>query len=55
MQGAVVANHVSVSSIIKVKDEKTGQEVCAGAHLKDELTGETFQVKAKVKSDWDDD
>lgn len=44
--GATVANHVRVVNLLKQKDE-TGNEVCCGAHLRDELTGKEWDVKAK--------
>ncbi|XP_072155299.1 glycerol-3-phosphate dehydrogenase, mitochondrial isoform X2 [Bemisia tabaci] len=40
--GATVANHVKVTGLLK--DEKGH---CAGAHLRDELTGKEWDVKAK--------
>ncbi|KAJ1965104.1 mitochondrial glycerol-3-phosphate dehydrogenase [Dipsacomyces acuminosporus] len=45
--GAVVANHVEVTSLIKAKDEATGKEVVRGAMLRDNETGEEWSVKAK--------
>lgn len=41
-QGATVANHVSVESLLK-----TGQKI-SGANLKDEISGERFEIKAQV-------
>lgn len=45
--GAVAANYVEVTKINKTKGAN-GQERCSGAVLKDNSTGETFTVKAKV-------
>jgi glycerol-3-phosphate dehydrogenase len=42
--GAVVANHVEVTALHKNKDEK----LC-GARVKDNMTGEEWDVQAKVK------
>lgn len=44
--GATVANHVTCLKLHKEKDE-TGREVICGAHLRDELTGDEWDVKAK--------
>ncbi|KAJ1667641.1 mitochondrial glycerol-3-phosphate dehydrogenase [Coemansia sp. RSA 1813] len=45
--GAVVANHVEVTSLIKEKDEETGKESVRGAMMRDNETGEEWAVKAK--------
>ncbi|KAJ2694332.1 mitochondrial glycerol-3-phosphate dehydrogenase [Coemansia sp. RSA 1285] len=45
--GAVVANHVEVTSLIKEKDEATGKETVRGAMMRDNETGEEWAVKAK--------
>lgn len=44
--GAAVANHVSVTSLIKEKN-KTGQEVITGVNVKDEISGKTWKIPAK--------
>lgn len=44
--GATVANHVSVTSLLKSKDE-TGKEVLSGVTVKDELTGKSWKVPGK--------
>lgn len=43
--GATVANHVSVTGLIKEK--KDGKEVIAGVHCRDELTGKTWSIPTK--------
>ncbi|KAL2728134.1 hypothetical protein V1477_017410 [Vespula maculifrons] len=45
--GATVVNHVKVLNLLKGLD-KDGQRVLTGARLKDELTGEEWDVKAKA-------
>ncbi|XP_077281332.1 glycerophosphate oxidase 1 isoform X2 [Temnothorax americanus] len=45
--GATVVNHVKVVNLLKGLD-RDGQRVLVGAHLKDELTGEEWDVKAKA-------
>ncbi|XP_046745836.1 glycerol-3-phosphate dehydrogenase, mitochondrial isoform X1 [Diprion similis] len=45
--GATVANHVSVVNLLKGLDID-GKRVLVGARLKDELTGEEWDVKAKA-------
>ncbi|KAJ2081258.1 mitochondrial glycerol-3-phosphate dehydrogenase [Coemansia sp. RSA 988] len=45
--GAVVANHVEVTSLIKEKDETTGKEAVRGAVMRDSETGEEWTVRAK--------
>ncbi|KAJ1793554.1 mitochondrial glycerol-3-phosphate dehydrogenase, partial [Coemansia sp. RSA 2399] len=45
--GAVVANHVEVTSLIKEKDAETGKESVRGAMMRDNETGEEWAVKAK--------
>lgn len=45
--GAVVANHVEVVKILKSTDPTTGKERCSGATLKDKITGDTWDVKAR--------
>lgn len=44
--GASIANYVNVESLIKEKDAD-GKEVVRGAVVKDSITGEKWQVKAK--------
>lgn len=44
--GASVANHVSVTSLIKEKN-KQGREVITGVNVKDEITGKTWKIPAK--------
>lgn len=44
--GATVANHVSVTGLIKEKQEN-GKETIAGVHVKDEITGKEWTVPAK--------
>lgn len=43
--GATVANHVSVTSLLK--ENKNGKEVISGVSLRDEMTGKTWKVPAK--------
>jgi glycerol-3-phosphate dehydrogenase len=43
--GASVANHVEVLQLLK--DESNENKIC-GARLKDKMTGEEWNVKAKV-------
>ncbi|XP_024939143.1 glycerol-3-phosphate dehydrogenase, mitochondrial isoform X1 [Cephus cinctus] len=45
--GATVVNHVSVVNLLKGLD-RDGKRVLTGAHLRDELTGEEWDVKAKA-------
>ncbi|KAK2584210.1 hypothetical protein KPH14_006630 [Odynerus spinipes] len=45
--GATVVNHVTVTNLLKGLD-KDGNRVLTGAHVKDELTGEEWDVKAKA-------
>ncbi|XP_011881595.1 PREDICTED: glycerol-3-phosphate dehydrogenase, mitochondrial isoform X1 [Vollenhovia emeryi] len=45
--GATVVNHVKVVNLLKGLD-RDGKRVLVGAHLKDELTGEEWDVKAKA-------
>lgn len=44
--GATVANHVRVTSLLKEKDAN-GKDILCGAHLKDEISGQEWDVKAK--------
>lgn len=44
--GASVANHVSVTSLIKEKN-KDGAEVITGVNVKDEISGKTWKIPAK--------
>ncbi|XP_073230331.1 glycerol-3-phosphate dehydrogenase, mitochondrial-like [Porites lutea] len=45
--GASVANHVEVLSLLKRKEEGKEDEVVCGAHVRDVITGEEFDVQAK--------
>lgn len=45
-QGASVANHVSVTSLIK-ETNKDGKVVITGVNVKDELSGTTWKIPAK--------
>lgn len=45
--GATVVNHVKVVNLLKGLD-RDGKRVLVGAHLRDELTGEEWDVKAKA-------
>ncbi|KAJ2783985.1 mitochondrial glycerol-3-phosphate dehydrogenase [Coemansia javaensis] len=45
--GAVVANHVEVTSLIKERDAETGRERVRGAMLRDNETGDEWAVRAK--------
>ena len=49
-EGAVVANHVEVVSLIKApaNDERGAKEVVRGARVRDTLTQKEWEVKAKV-------
>lgn len=44
--GAAVANHVRVLSLLKGKDEN-GKEILSGAHVRDEISGKEWDIKAK--------
>ncbi|XP_044743411.1 glycerol-3-phosphate dehydrogenase, mitochondrial isoform X1 [Chrysoperla carnea] len=43
--GATVANHIKVTKLIKTK--QGDKEVISGAHLRDEITGKEWPIKAK--------
>lgn len=45
--GAAVANHVGVTSLLKIKDEEGKERLC-GAKVKDMLTGKEWEVHAKA-------
>ncbi|KAJ7389044.1 glycerol-3-phosphate dehydrogenase [Desmophyllum pertusum] len=45
--GASVANHMEVLSLLKKKEDGKEDEVVCGAHVRDVLTGEEFDIKAK--------
>ncbi|XP_037123011.1 glycerol-3-phosphate dehydrogenase, mitochondrial isoform X2 [Syngnathus acus] len=45
--GAAMANYTEVVHLLKKKDPQTGSETVCGAHCRDLLTGEEFDVKAK--------
>ena len=46
-QGATVANYVEVTDLRK--DGQKGDKLC-GARVQDKLTGETFEIRAKVSN-----
>jgi glycerol-3-phosphate dehydrogenase len=46
-EGATVANHVEILELLKKKDEPDGKERLCGALLRDNLTNETWNVRAK--------
>lgn len=45
--GATVVNHVSVVNLLKGLD-RDGKRILVGAHVRDELTGQEWDVKAKA-------
>ncbi|XP_043097718.1 glycerol-3-phosphate dehydrogenase, mitochondrial isoform X1 [Puntigrus tetrazona] len=45
--GAAVANYTEVVHLLKNPDPKTGQEKVCGAHCRDIITGQEFDVRAK--------
>ncbi|KAJ2002725.1 mitochondrial glycerol-3-phosphate dehydrogenase [Coemansia thaxteri] len=45
--GAVVANHVEVTGLVKEADTATGQQRVCGARLRDNETGDEWTVRAK--------
>lgn len=45
--GATVANHVRCVNLLRTTDA-SGKEILCGAHLKDEISGKEWDVKAKV-------
>lgn len=45
--GATIANHVTVKSLLKTKDEKTGKQVVSGVAVKDEITGKEWSIPTK--------
>lgn len=47
-QGAVVANHVEVTELHKTTSSDPTPGKLYGARVKDNLTGEVFNVRAKV-------
>lgn len=49
-EGATVANHVEVLSLLKetLTDSNSGKQRLCGAELKDTLTGQTWNVRAKA-------
>ena len=52
--GAIVANHTEVTAIYKSADaSRGGQERICGARLKDNMTGEEWDVKCRVSSPFD--
>ena len=46
--GAHMLNHVRVTNILKRRDEAAGRDVCSGVHVQDTLTGEQWDIAAKV-------
>jgi glycerol-3-phosphate dehydrogenase len=50
--GAIVANHTEVVKLHKKVDpSKGGQERIIGARLKDNMTGEEWDVRCRVRTD----
>jgi glycerol-3-phosphate dehydrogenase len=47
VHGASVANHVEVVELLK-KEEADGKSTVCGAKIRDTLTGEVFDVNARV-------
>uniref|UniRef100_T1J2G8 Glycerol-3-phosphate dehydrogenase n=1 Tax=Strigamia maritima TaxID=126957 RepID=T1J2G8_STRMM len=45
--GATIANHVTVTSLLKKKDDETGEVTLSGAKVKDSISGQEFEIKAK--------
>ncbi|XP_001365971.2 glycerol-3-phosphate dehydrogenase, mitochondrial isoform X2 [Monodelphis domestica] len=45
--GAAIANYIEVMCLLKKRDPKTGEMCVSGAHCKDLLTGQEFDVRAK--------
>uniref|UniRef100_A0A665TZG7 Glycerol-3-phosphate dehydrogenase, mitochondrial n=1 Tax=Echeneis naucrates TaxID=173247 RepID=A0A665TZG7_ECHNA len=45
--GAIIANYTEVVHLLKTKDPQTGKEKVCGAHCRDVITGQEFDVKAK--------
>uniref|UniRef100_A0A3Q3KF59 Glycerol-3-phosphate dehydrogenase, mitochondrial n=2 Tax=Monopterus albus TaxID=43700 RepID=A0A3Q3KF59_MONAL len=45
--GATVANYTEVVHLLKTKDPQSGKEKVCGAHCRDVITGQEFDVKAK--------
>lgn len=45
LNGATIANHVSVTSLLK--ESKNGKDVICGVTVKDELSGKTWNIPAK--------
>lgn len=45
-QGAIAVNHTEVTELIK--ESSSNGTVVRGAKVRDTLTGETFNIKAKV-------
>ncbi|XP_004345777.2 glycerol-3-phosphate dehydrogenase 2 [Capsaspora owczarzaki ATCC 30864] len=46
-RGATVANHVEVQSLLKEIDPSTGKERVCGATVRDTITGDSWDVRAK--------
>lgn len=49
-RGATIANHVEVTGLLKEKDPQTGLDRVVGATVSDVITGESWDVRAKVSS-----
>ena len=47
-EGAAIANHVEVTGLIKEFDAATKTSKIIGAHLRDTLSGESWDVRAKA-------
>ncbi|KAM4601901.1 glycerol-3-phosphate dehydrogenase, mitochondrial-like isoform 1-T1 [Polymixia lowei] len=45
--GAAMANYTEVMSLLKKNDPETGEEKVCGAHCRDVITGQEFDVRAK--------
>ncbi|KTF94542.1 hypothetical protein cypCar_00011563 [Cyprinus carpio] len=45
--GAAIANYTEVVHLLKKPDPKTGQEKVCGAHCRDIITGQEFDIRAK--------
>ncbi|XP_073707688.1 glycerol-3-phosphate dehydrogenase, mitochondrial isoform X2 [Garra rufa] len=45
--GAAISNYTEVVNLLKKPDPKTGQEKVCGAHCRDLITGQEFDIRAK--------
>lgn len=50
-QGAIVANHVEVTELHKTTPSDSTPGILYGARVKDNITGEVFNLRAKVNED----